>query len=164
MEKRRVQGVWNLSSRVCSLWWFEVPQQPLSSTVFNQVQSQCDDHPGDFTAFHASVSQQALWTGPFPDAAGFSTCPQTITKWAANSPDLNLMENLQNSVKKKMGAGAVICGTKPQPSVVNILIISYSTFLIETFNFNCNYYRIFKRFLFETKLQKKTKNLFPRFF
>lgn len=62
-----------------------------------------------------------------------------------------------------MGAGAVICGTKPQPSVVNILIISYSTFLIETFNFNCNYYRIFERFLFETKLQKKTKNLFHGF-
>ncbi len=85
------------------------------STVFSEVCSPCSHLPENFRALHASFCGQALWRCWFHFPAGLGTCPncqryQKLVQWPwcycawlpANSPDLNLTENLWGIVKRKM--------------------------------------------------------------
>ncbi len=85
------------------------------STVFSEVHSQRSHLPGNFRALHASFCWQALWRCWFHFPAGLGTCPhcqryQKLVQWpwcycawlAANSPDLNPIENLWGIVKRTM--------------------------------------------------------------
>ncbi len=84
-------------------------------TVFSEVHSQRSHLSGNVRALHASCCWQALWRCWFHFPAGLGTCPhcqryQKLVQWPwcycawlpANSPDLNPIENLYGTVKRKM--------------------------------------------------------------
>ncbi len=94
--------IWNQSDDlgchvICWCW----------SAVFSEPHSQCSNLPEHFRALHALFCWQALWRCWFHFPAGLGTCPHcqryqklvqwpcvTVFDWPANSPDLNLIENL----------------------------------------------------------------------
>ncbi len=116
VERYRIHVAWSPVWSFHSQWWFGLHVICWCwSTVFSEVHSQRSHLPGNFRALHASFCWQALWRCWFHFPAGLGTCPhcqryQKLVQWpwcycawlAANSPDLNPIENLWGIVKRKM--------------------------------------------------------------
>ncbi len=107
-EERQNPCSWSPVWSFHSQWWFGLPCHllVLVHCVFWSPQS-TQTSSGHFRALHASFCWQALWRCWFHFPAGLGTCPHcqryqklvqwpcvTVFDWPANSPDLNLIENL----------------------------------------------------------------------
>ncbi len=116
VERHRIHVAWSPVWSFHSQCWFGLPCHllVLVHCVFWSPQS-TQPSTGHFRALHASFCWQALWRCWFHFPAGLGTCPhcqryQKLVQWprcycawlAANSPDLNPIENLWGIVKRKM--------------------------------------------------------------